>query len=118
MLYYENLLGKLLEKQVRFLVIGGLAVNLHGVPRMTADIDIAVEFSPTNVDRLLEALRELGYTPAVPVHPEALANREQREEWRTTRNMQAFSFLNAENPLAELNVLLEFRFRGRLGAPV
>jgi hypothetical protein len=49
---------------VRFLVIGGRAVQFHGHIRPAKDLDLLVEFSATNWDKLLRALRPLN--AAVP----------------------------------------------------
>jgi hypothetical protein len=45
---------------VKYLVIGGIASILHGVPRATFDLDILIEASPENARRLLDALLEAG----------------------------------------------------------
>ncbi len=53
----SQLLGVLLEADVEFVIIGGLAGVLHGAPVTTADIDIVHNKSDANVDRLLALLR-------------------------------------------------------------
>lgn len=98
--------AKLQEKKVRYLVVGGLAVNLHGIPRMTADVDIAIAFDSANVAALLEALAELDYKPRAPIQAEKLADSEQRHRWQKEKNMRSFTFINRVNPLEELDVLL------------
>jgi hypothetical protein len=45
---------------VRFVVIGGFAATYHGSPHLTFDLDITPELSKQNLDRLSDALRELG----------------------------------------------------------
>lgn len=45
---------------VRYVIIGGIAAILHGVPRATFDLDILIEATPENVQRLLDALLEAG----------------------------------------------------------
>ena len=42
--------------EVKYVIIGGIASVLHGVPRATFDIDILIESTPENAKRLLEAL--------------------------------------------------------------
>jgi tRNA nucleotidyltransferase/poly(A) polymerase len=49
---------------VNYLVIGGIASVLHGVPRATFDLDILIEATPANVERLLEALQDAGLATA------------------------------------------------------
>lgn len=44
------------QHQVRYIVIGGIAAVLHGVPRATFDLDILIEATPENAQRLLDAL--------------------------------------------------------------
>jgi hypothetical protein len=45
---------------VRFVVIGGIGARLHGSPTVTRDTDICYERSPENLERLAEALEDLG----------------------------------------------------------
>lgn len=49
---------------VRYIVIGGIASVLHGVPRATFDLDILIEATTENAQRLLEALAEAGFGTA------------------------------------------------------
>jgi len=60
-----KLCEKLNEKGVDYLLIGGVAVMLHGLPRFTEDVDIMVDPGTENVARLKEALRELFEDEAV-----------------------------------------------------
>jgi hypothetical protein len=46
------------KHEVRYVVIGGIAAVLHGVPRATFDLDILIEATPGNAQRLLDALLE------------------------------------------------------------
>ena len=48
-------------ENVRYLVIGGYAVALHGYPRYTKDIDIWIEMSNANAENLLRALDQFGF---------------------------------------------------------
>lgn len=50
--------------QVKYLVIRGIAAVLYGVPRATFDLDILVEASTENAQRLLDALDEAGLATA------------------------------------------------------
>jgi acylphosphatase len=57
---YEKLLEKLVRAEVKFVIVGGVAVALNGFVRTTEDVDILIESSPENVKRLLEALSTFG----------------------------------------------------------
>jgi hypothetical protein len=52
------------RNNVRYLVIGGIAAVLYGVPRATFDLDVLIEPSKENAQRLLDALAEIGFGTA------------------------------------------------------
>ena len=58
---FQELLKSLNSNGVRYLVIGGLAVVLHGYVRNTTDLDIAIADDEANADRILAALIEFGF---------------------------------------------------------
>lgn len=63
------------DHEVRYLVIGGIAAVLHGVPRATFDLDILIEATSENAERLLEALLDAGLgTASLTDAPRVLAN--------------------------------------------
>jgi hypothetical protein len=53
-------------------VIGGIAAVLHGVPRATFDLDILIEASPDNAQRLLDALTEANFATATMITADEL----------------------------------------------
>jgi predicted nucleotidyltransferase len=57
---YEKLLVDLARADVRFIVVGGVAVALNGFVRTTEDVDILIDRSPGNVGQLLTALASFG----------------------------------------------------------
>jgi predicted nucleotidyltransferase len=60
---------------VHYVIIGGVAAILHGVPRSTLDVDILIEATPENAKKLLEAMAEAGLGTASLTSPEGvLAN--------------------------------------------
>ena len=57
---FEGLLALLVENNVVFAVVGGVAVCLNGFVRTTEDLDILVEDSPSNIRSLLSCLVQFG----------------------------------------------------------
>lgn len=49
--------------RVRYLLIGGYASVIHGVPRTTVDVDLAVDPERENLRRAVVALRDQGLVP-------------------------------------------------------
>ncbi|MEW6359616.1 MAG: DUF6036 family nucleotidyltransferase [Planctomycetota bacterium] len=63
------------KHKVKYLVIGGVAAVLHGVPRATFDLDILIEATPENVQKLLDAMIEAKLGTATMISAaEVLAN--------------------------------------------
>jgi predicted nucleotidyltransferase len=56
----RELLRQLVEAEVRFVLVGGLAVNAWGYLRATRDVDFVPDPSPENLERLEALLRSLG----------------------------------------------------------
>ncbi len=52
------------RNDVKYLVIGGIAAVLYGVPRATFDLDILIEPTKENAQKLLDALSEAGFGTA------------------------------------------------------
>ncbi len=54
---------KLLEgNKVKYLIVGGYAVSIHGYPRYTGDLDIFIAIDASNAQGTLQAFREFGFT--------------------------------------------------------
>jgi hypothetical protein len=55
---YREILHILLNNRVKFLVVGAYALGAYGYPRATGDLDIWVESSPGNSEKVYTSLRE------------------------------------------------------------
>ena len=58
---FREFIKSLNDNGVRYLVIGGYAVALHGHPRYTKDLDLWVEPDGNNAKRLLQSLEQFGF---------------------------------------------------------
>ncbi len=88
----EAIVRALNTAQVRYLIVGGVAVNAHGYERLTRDVDLVIGLEPENIIRGLRALRELGYHMSIPITPEQFADASNREVWRNEKNMTVLRF--------------------------
>ena len=68
----RDVFASLSAHEVKYIVIGGTAAILHGVPRATFDLDVLVEATLDNAERLLNALRAAGFGTAELVTAEEL----------------------------------------------
>lgn len=104
---FIGLFGILGASNIRFVVVGGLALLLHGLDRLTADVDLVVDLSPDSVRDAVQALTASGYRPLAPVPAIDLADPAKRATWRRERGMQVFSFWDATNTRPTVDVFLE-----------
>ena len=58
---FREFIQSLNNNDVRYLVVGGYAVALHGYPRYTKDIDIWIELSQENATNIIHALDDFGF---------------------------------------------------------
>lgn len=56
----RSVYSSLHKHKVKYVTIGGIAAVLHGVPRATFDLDILIEATPDNAQRVLDALLDAG----------------------------------------------------------
>ena len=103
----ERIFAALEASGARYLVVGGVAVVLHGHPRFTADLDLVVALDAENVQRVLEALGELDYRPRAPVAAKELADPARREDWIRNKRMTVFSLWSPVLAGTEVDLFVE-----------
>ena len=83
----ETIIRALNAQGVRYLVVGGLAVNAHGYGRNTYDLDLVIGLDHGNITLAFSALEEIGYKPILPVTAQQFADIQQREQWQRDKGM-------------------------------
>ncbi len=53
------------DHRVEYVLVGGVAVNLHGLVRATEDVDLFLRPEPENIERVRSALRSVWDDPAL-----------------------------------------------------
>jgi hypothetical protein len=107
---FEPVLKALNDAGARYLIVGGVAVVLHGYLRTTGDLDLVVELSPENLGKAVDALDASGFQPRPPVPLRSFADPEIRRSWIETKNLQVFSLWHPEMPGFEVDLLVEEPF--------
>ncbi len=104
--YYKIFKGLNSEK-IEYVVVGGLAVNFHGVPRMTYDIDIYISLKGDNVKNAFNTLSKWGFRLKQPISPDMITDKQKRERLIEEKNLHAITFYHPTNPLAEIDLLID-----------
>lgn len=104
---YLNLFKILHERGLRYLVCGGLAVNIYGIPRMTADVDLLLDFESDNLRRFEKALTDIGYAARVPISIASLEDEAKRQQLIREKNLIAFSYYSTRSNFMSVDVLMQ-----------
>lgn len=107
MYLFKNLFSTLNTRSVKYLVVGGIAVNLYGIERSTADIDILMVLDEENLSKFLSAIGDLGLKPKMPVPLEDLLKPEVRSGWIEEKHMRVFTLYDEESPFFLLDILID-----------
>lgn len=97
-LSFKTFFSRLNDTGCGYVVVGGLAVILHGHVRLTTDTDLVVDLAGERLAALLTALGDLGFQPRVPVKLEEFSDPEKRETWIREKGMQVFSLFHPNQP--------------------
>ena len=103
---FEPLFKALNEAGVRYVVVGGVAVVLHGYVRLTADVDLVVDLDEKEATRAIEALTAMNLRPRAPVDPRDFADKAVRETWARDRGMQVFTMYDPSEPMRVVDLFV------------
>jgi Nucleotidyltransferase of unknown function (DUF6036) len=104
---FEPVIAALEDVGIRYVVVGGLAVVLHGHARLTADLDIAIDLEPAAASQAVRALTGLGLRPRAPVDIGDLADASARARWVSEKGMQVLSLWDPDEPMRAVDVFVE-----------
>lgn len=103
-MFILDLVKALGGRRVPYALVGGYAVNLHGVVRGTLDIDLAVRFNEKDFAAVEKALTSLGLRSRLPLTAKEVFR--FREEYVLNRDLTAWTFVNPHNPAQIVDVIL------------
>lgn len=67
MIIYEDVFEEFQKKNIKYIIVGGIAANLLGLVRATADLDILIDIEEDNLVKADSTLRSLGYKIKQPI---------------------------------------------------
>lgn len=103
-MFLTKLTGHLNKHKIKYALVGGYAVVLHGVVRGTIDIDLVTKLDVKSLSDLENCLKELGLVSRIPVTAKEII--QFRSEYISQRNLIAWSFANAKDPSQQVDVLI------------
>jgi len=94
---FHDILRALDEDRIRYVLVGGVAVVIHGFARFTKDLDLMIDLAPAEAKRAINTLLRCGLRPRVPVDAFDFARPECRETWITEKNMLVFQMIDEQD---------------------
>jgi hypothetical protein len=106
----ESILAALNKAEIRYLIVGGVAVVLHGHLRATNDLDLVIQLKHDNLLEALQVLDHLGFQPLVPVGIQDFVEPQNRKKWIQEKNMVVFSLWHPSKPTQKIDLFVEEPF--------
>lgn len=104
---FEKIFRALNKAKVKYLVIGGVAVNLHGYLRFTGDLDLLILLNEKNLKKIDGVMKKLKYSERLPVSILTLSNQTQVKKWLKEKNMKAYTFNPPKNNPLQIDIVIE-----------
>lgn len=106
MIFLEQVCSTLEKGGIKYAIVGGHAVALHGAVRGTIDIDIALTWTKETLQKAVEAIQSLGLESRLPLTVEDVFT--YREEYIKNRNLIAWSFYNPQDLSEQLDLIINY----------
>ncbi|OGJ66013.1 hypothetical protein A3A67_02995 [Candidatus Peribacteria bacterium RIFCSPLOWO2_01_FULL_51_18] len=103
---YKHVFQALKDAEVRYLIVGGVAMNLLGCPRFTNDIDILLALDNKNLQAMKKAMKALGYDQRIPLSLDELGDEKKTLKLMKEKNLLAYAFFNPQEPLYSVDVIV------------
>jgi predicted nucleotidyltransferase len=94
-------------RRVRYVVVGGVAVTLHGYLRATKDLDLVIDLRPEHARAAMAALTASGLEPRVPVSAVEFADPLKRRMWIEEKNMLVFQMIDRADARRSIDIFVE-----------
>ena len=104
---FEKIFSEFNKAKLKYLVVGGLAVVLHGYRRFTGDLDILLFLEQKNLMKMDKVMKKLGYQERLPVSVMSLQDHKQIKKWLKEKNMTAYSYVPINHSYVIVDILTE-----------
>lgn len=104
---FELVFRELNKAKVKYLVVGGVAVNLYGYVRFTGDLDLLITLDEENINKMDKVMKKLKYSERLPISIFALSDKKQVKNWIKEKNLKAYTFNPPKNNLLQIDIIIE-----------
>ncbi len=111
MTFLETVCQALDKAGVRYAIVGGYAVALHGAVRGTVDVDCVINWNEKSLNLAEKAINGIGLVSRLPITADDIF--QFRDEYIHNRNLLAWSFYNPQDLSQQLDLLIYFDLKGK-----
>lgn len=109
---FINRVCQALEQQkVRYAIVGGYAVALHGAVRGTMDVDIVINWDLNSLRKTEKALNGIGLVSRLPLIADDVFN--FRDEYVTNRNLVAWNFYHPGDISQQVDIIITYDLKSK-----
>jgi len=101
-----SLIKSLSDASVDYVLVGGLAVALHGYQRVTMDVDVVLAMQEDNLQRFIACAKSADLRPVIPVPIDSLAQPALIDQWYQEKGMLAFGLRGPDRMSTTIDVLV------------
>ncbi len=92
--YYKTIFGAFNDGGVRYIIVGGVAMNFIGRERFTNDIDVLLALNEENLKRMSIVMKKLGYEQRLPLALEELGDEKTVLKLMKEKHLMAYTFVH------------------------
>jgi hypothetical protein len=92
------------KRNLKFAIVGGYALALHGIVRATMDVDLVLCLTLEDYTQAEEALKSIHLQSRLPVRAQDIIK--MRQEYIQNRNLIAWSFVDYKDPSRQVDILI------------
>lgn len=92
------------QSHLKYAIVGGYALALHGLVRATMDVDIVLKLKQADFELAEELLGKIGLQSRLPIRASDVIK--MRVEYIENRNLIAWSFVDYKNPSRQVDLLI------------
>ncbi len=101
-----DLLATLSEAEIDYVLVGGLAVALHGYQRVTMDVDVVLALNDANLAKFVDCAKSAKLKPVLPIPIDSLRDEALNDLWHRERGMLAFGLRGPDMMATVIDVLM------------
>lgn len=104
---YKKIFKEFEDAKIKYLIVGGVAVNLYGYTRFTGDVDILLALTSANLSKMDKLMHKLGYVERIPVSIKDLGNKKKLDEFIKQKGLKAYTYISNTQPQLDIDVIVK-----------